>query len=61
MNLKSGPMKHAFTLLAALLLARPAALHAGQALPEAPRFGELRAGYFQALGDSGAMTFKDWN
>jgi hypothetical protein len=60
-NLKSAPMKCTLTLLTALLLAPPAALHAGRALPEAPRFGELRAGFFQALGDSGAMTFKDWN
>ena len=42
-------MKHALTLLAALLLAPLAALNLARALPEVPSFGILRVGFFQAF------------
>jgi len=42
-------MKHKLTLLAALLLAPLAALHAGRNLPGVSTFGKLRADSFQAL------------
>jgi hypothetical protein len=54
-------MKPTLTLLAALLLAPLAALHAGRNLPGVPRFGKLRAGSFQPLENRSAMTSKAWN
>ncbi|MBM4156965.1 MAG: hypothetical protein FJ221_18365 [Lentisphaerae bacterium] len=46
-------MKPTLTLLTALLLAPLAAMHAGRNLPGVPTFGELRAGSFQALENTG--------
>jgi len=54
-------MKHTHTLLAALLLAPLAALHAGRNLPGVPTFGKLRADSFQALANHGTQTSNDWN
>jgi hypothetical protein len=54
-------MKPTLILLAALLLAPLAAVHAEQNLPGVPRFGKLRAGSFQALETSGTMTSNDGN
>jgi len=48
-------------ILTALLLAPLALLHAKRNLPGVPRFGKLRAGAFQALGTSGAMSSNQWN
>jgi hypothetical protein len=52
-------MKPTLTLLAALLLAPLAALHAKENLSGVPRLGILRAGSFQALETFGAMTSND--
>jgi hypothetical protein len=54
-------MKPAHTLLAALLLAALAALHAGRTLSEVPNCGTLRVSFSQSLKNRGAMTSKDWN
>jgi hypothetical protein len=54
-------MKSTLTLLTALLLAPLAALHAKRNLLEGPRFGKLRADFFQALENLGAMASNDWN
>jgi hypothetical protein len=54
-------MKRTLTILAALLLAPLAALHAGRNLPGVPRFGILRAGSFQTLEIFGATASNDWN
>jgi len=54
-------MKPTLSLLTALLLAPPAALHAGRALPEVSNFGRLRANSFQPLENRGALTSKAWN
>jgi hypothetical protein len=48
-------------LLTVLLLAPLAALHTGRALPELPRFGKLRGGFFQALENRGLRTSNAWN
>jgi hypothetical protein len=54
-------MKPTLTLLAALLLAPLAALHAKRNSPGVPRLAILRAGFFQALETSGATASNDWN
>jgi hypothetical protein len=54
-------MKPTLTLLAALLPAPLAALHDTRNMPGVPRFGILRAGFFQALETFGAMASNDWN
>jgi hypothetical protein len=54
-------MKHTFPLLANLLLAPLAALHAERNLPGVPGFGKLRAGAFRALETFGATASNDWN
>ena len=54
-------MKHALTLLAALLLAPLAALQTSRTLPAVPSFGVLRAGFFQPLETFGAMASNKWN
>jgi hypothetical protein len=48
-------------LFVALLLAPPAALHAGRNSPGVPRSAKIRAGSFQALGTFDAMASNDWN
>jgi hypothetical protein len=54
-------MKPVLTLLTALLLAPLAALHAKENSPGVPRLGILRADFFQALENLGAMASNDWN
>jgi hypothetical protein len=54
-------MKPSLTLLAALLLAPLAALNAKRKVPGVPGFGNISAGYFQALETFGAMASKAWN
>jgi hypothetical protein len=54
-------MKPTLTLLAALLLAPLASLHAKRNLPGVPWFGILRAGAFRALETFGATACNDWN
>jgi len=54
-------MKRTLTLLAALLLAPLAALHATRNMPGVPRLGILRADFFQALETSASLASNDWN
>ncbi len=54
-------MKRTLTLLAALLLAPLAALHAGRHFPGLPTTEKLRPHFFQALETFGAMASNDWN
>jgi hypothetical protein len=54
-------MKTKLALLAALLLAPLAALHATRNLPGVPRFGRISADSFQALETFGASASNDWN
>jgi hypothetical protein len=54
-------MKLTLTLLTTLLLAPLAALHATRNSPGVPRFGNIIAGFFQALETSGAKASKAWN
>ena len=54
-------MKPTLTLLAALLLAPLAALHAKQDLPSVPSYGKMSAGAFRALETFGATASNDWN
>ena len=54
-------MKTKLALLAALLLAPLAALHATRNLPGVPRLGILRVGFFQALETFDAMISNAWN
>jgi len=53
-------MKQLF-ILASLLLASLAALHASRNLPEVPVFGKLRASFFQVLENHVTKISIDWN
>jgi hypothetical protein len=53
--------KPTLTLLAALLLAPLAALHAKRNLPGVSRFRKLRACFFQALENHSTQTSNAWN
>jgi hypothetical protein len=54
-------MRHTIAILTALLLAPLAALHAKENSPGVPRFGILRADFFQSLENLGATASNDWN
>ena len=57
----AATMKPALTLLAVLLRALLAALHAKESSLGVPGFGILRAGFFQALETFGATASNYWN